>query len=378
MNIIIAPDSFKESLDAKDVSTAIKKGVNKIYPQSKIQLVPISDGGEGALDIIVNSKLGKYIYSKSFDPLMRKINSKYVLFNDKKTAWIELSKSSGISLLKNSEKNPKLTTTYGTGILIKNAIERGCDKIIIGLGGSATNDGGTGILSALGFKFFDDKKNLLENGGGYLKQLKKIENTNKLDLKKIKFELACDVENKLLGKNGASHLYSPQKGARNLVDINILEDGLKNLSKIIKQKYKVDVSKVIGGGAAGGCGAGLHGILNATISSGFSLLSKIVELEKKIKYSDLVITGEGKIDSQSFYGKVPFQVAKIANKYKIPVICLSGSIDKKLKKFDDIGFSGLFSIQNEPISLKKSITKSKFLIENSTERILSFYKSVTK
>lgn len=378
MNIIIAPDSFKESLDAKDVSIAIKKGVNKIYPQSKIQLVPISDGGEGALDIIVNSKLGEYIYSKSFDPLMREINSKYVLFNDKKTAWIELSKSSGISLLKNNEKNPKLTTTYGTGILIKNAIERGCEKIIIGLGGSATNDGGTGILSALGFKFFDDKKKLLENGGGYLKQLKKIENTTKLDLKKIKFELACDVENRLLGKNGASHLYSPQKGARNLVDIDILEDGLKNLSKIIKQKYKVDVSKVIGGGAAGGCGAGLYGILNATISSGFSLLSKIVELEKKIKCSDLVITGEGKIDSQSFYGKVPFQVAKIANKYNIPVICLSGSIDRKLKKFEDIGFSGLFSIQNEPISLKKSITKSKFLIENSTERILSFYKSVTK
>ena len=378
MNIIIAPDSFKESLDAKDVSIAIKKGVKKIYPQSKIQLVPISDGGEGALDIIVNSKLGKYIYFKSFDPLMREINSKYVLFNDKKTAWIELSKSSGISLLKNNEKNPKLTTTYGTGILIKNAIERGCDKIIIGLGGSATNDGGTGILSALGFKFFDDKKKLLEDGGGYLKQLKKIENTTKLDLKKIKFELACDVENRLLGKNGASHLYSPQKGARNLVDINILEDGLKNLSKIIKQKYKVDVSKVIGGGAAGGCGAGLHGILNATISSGFSLLSKIVELEKKIKCSDLVITGEGKIDSQSFYGKVPFQVAKIANRYNIPVICLSGSIDRKLKKFEDIGFSGLFSIQNEPISLKKSITKSKFLIENSTERILSFYKSVTK
>ena len=195
MNIIIAPDSFKESLDAKDVSIAIKKGVNKIYPQSNIQLVPISDGGEGALDIIVNCKLGKYIYTKTFDPLMRKINSKYVLFNDKKTAWIELSKSSGISLLKNSEKNPKLTTTYGTGILIKKAIERGCDKIIIGLGGSATNDGGTGILSALGFKFFDDKKKLLDNGGVYLNQLKKIENTSKLDLKNIKFELACDVEN---------------------------------------------------------------------------------------------------------------------------------------------------------------------------------------
>ncbi len=378
MNIIIAPDSFKESLDASGVSIAIKKGVNKIYPKSKIQIVPISDGGEGALDLIVNCKLGKYIYSKTYDPLMRKISSKYVLFNDRKTAWIELSKSSGICLLKSNEKNPKLTSTYGTGILIKKAIERGCKRIIIGLGGSATNDGGTGILSALGFKFFDNKKKLLENGGGYLKQLKKIENSNELNLKNVKFELACDVENKLLGKNGASHLYSPQKGAKNLLDINILEDGLKNLSKIIKQKYKVDVSKISGGAAAGGCGAGLFGILNAKISSGFSILSKIVELEKKIKCSDLVITGEGKIDSQSFYGKVPFQVAKIANKYKIPVICLSGSIDRKLKKFEDIGFSGLFSIQNEPITLKKSITKSKFLIENSTERILSFYKSVTK
>ena len=377
MHVLISPDSYKENINAKAVALAINSGIKTRAPKFSTKLLPMSDGGEGAIELLESLNLGSRVLCSTFDPLMRPIESEYFLFKNKKRAWIELSKSAGIDLLKKKEKDPKKTTTYGVGILIKDAIEKGCKEIILGIGGSASNDAGTGLLSALGFNFLDNKNKAIAYGGKGLNSLDKINPLKIEKLKNISITIACDVNNPILGKNGSVEVFSEQKGASKKDKI-ILERGLKKFVITVKRYFHRDISLIKGGGAAGGVAAGMFGILNSKIENGFSILSKLSNLENEIKKSDLIITGEGKIDGQTINGKVPLGIAKIAKKYDKPVICITGAIEPPIENLYKSGITGIFSIQQGPNSKKKSFESSEVLIKNCTERIIDFYMNILK
>tara|TARA_B100001059_G_scaffold116872_1_gene117143 strand:- start:3218 stop:4354 length:1137 start_codon:yes stop_codon:yes gene_type:complete len=377
MHVLISPDSYKENINAEAVAQAINSGIKNRAPKLSTKLLPMSDGGEGAIELLESLNLGSRVLCSTFDPLMRPIESEYFLFKNKKRAWIELSKSAGIDLLKKKEKDPKKTTTYGVGILIKDAIEKGCKEIILGIGGSASNDAGTGLLSALGFNFLDIKNKAIPYGGEGLNSLDKINPLKIKKLKDISITIACDVNNPILGSNGSVEVFSEQKGASKKDKI-ILERGLKKFVITVKRYFYKDISLIKGGGAAGGVAAGMFGIVNSKIENGFSILSKLSNLENEIKKADLIITGEGKIDGQTINGKVPIGIAKIAKKYDKPVICIAGSIDPPIENLYKSGITGIFSIQQGPNSKKKSFESSEVLIKNCTERIIDFYMNILK
>ena len=323
MRILIIPDSFKENLSSTEVAKAIKKGIVNVLPEANIKEIPFSDGGEGALTVLQKYSAGRIVKCKTVNALGESIQANYFLFKEKKTAWIELSQASGLDLIPKEKRDPLIASTYGTGILIKNALERGCNEIILGIGGSATTDGGAGIFEALGGLLIDKNGNNLEKGGVSLKKLYKII-PPKIS-RKITWKVACDVTNPILGKNGAVNVYSQQKGASE-EDIVILNESLTNFVKIIEKNFKRKISSLVGGGAAGGTAAGLNGFFGATLDSGFFILSDLIGLEKEIKDFDLIFTAEGKIDHQSIEGKLTGNIAKMGKKYSIPVIGLTGRL----------------------------------------------------
>lgn len=377
MNILIIPDSFKGALSAVEVSKSISKTVKKIIPDSIINELPFSDGGEGALNVLKNYNKGKLIYSKTVDPLGRKIKAHFFLFEDKKTAWIELSQAAGINLLKKNELNPLKTSTLGVGILVKKAMNIGCKKIFLGIGGSSTHDLGTGIFIALGGKLIDKNNNNIELGGGSLNKCLKI-NKDLLDQKLNKTELiiASDVSNPLIGKNGAAKIYSIQKGASKK-DVLELEKNSIYFSKLIEKFNSRKIAKIKGGGAAGGTAAGLNGLIGAKVKNGFGILKTLSGLEKIISNSDLVITGEGHFDDQSFNGKLPIKIAQLTSKYKIPTIILTGKIsaNKKIMIKSDLK---VYSVNPPDIDLEEAIKKaSKNISIKLTEILNHFMKSKT-
>jgi len=372
LNILIIPDSFKGSLSAKEVSKEIHKAIKKILPSSIVNELPFSDGGEGAIDFLKNNKKGKLILTKTFDPLGRKINAPFFLFNNNRTAWVELSQASGINLLKKSELNPFKTSTYGTGILIKKAINMGCTKIYLGIGGSSTHDLGSGIFVALGGKLLNKKNTEIALGGGELKKCIKI-NTESLNKKVYEAEIiiASDVNNPLIGENGAAKIYSKQKGASEN-QIMELEKNSIYFSSLIKKLNSKEISKIKGGGAAGGTAAGLHGLINSKIKNGFDILKKISNLEKIIKKSNLVITGEGHFDNQSLNGKLPIRIAEITSKYKIPTIILTGKKSVEEKKLENFNFK-LYCINPPKLSFEKAIKQTRKNISIKMTEILNYY-----
>jgi len=371
MRILIIPDSFKENLSSTEVAKAIKKGIVNVLPEANIKEIPFSDGGEGALTVLQKYSAGRIVKCKTVNALGESIQANYFLFKEKKTAWIELSQASGLDLIPKEKRDPLIASTYGTGILIKNALERGCNEIILGIGGSATTDGGAGIFEALGGLLIDKNGNNLEKGGVSLKKLYKII-PPKIS-RKITWKVACDVTNPILGKNGAVNVYSPQKGASEK-DIVILNESLTNFVKIIEKNFKRKISSLVGGGAAGGTAAGLHGFFGATLDSGFFILSDLIGLEKEIKDFDLIFTAEGKIDHQSIEGKLTGNIAKIGKKYSIPVIGLTGRLVGDYDELYKSGFSGVFSIQKGPMDLSESLSYSSELLTDITSRVLTFYK----
>ena len=372
MNILIIPDSFKGSLSAKEVSKEIHKAIKKMLPNSIVNELPFSDGGEGAIDFLKNNKKGKLILTKTFDPLGRKINAPFFLFNNNRTAWVELSQASGINLLKKSELNPFKTSTYGTGILIKKAIGMGCKKIYLGIGGSSTHDLGSGIFVALGGKLLNKKNTEIALGGGELNKCIKI-NTESLNKKVYEAEIiiASDVNNPLIGENGAAKIYSKQKGASEN-QIMELEKSSIYFSSLIKKLNSKEISKIKGGGAAGGTAAGLHGLINSKIKNGFDILKKISNLEKIIKKSNLVITGEGHFDNQSLNGKLPIRIAEITSKYKIPTIILTGKKSVEEKKLENFNFK-LYCINPPKLSFEKAIKQTRKNISIKMTEILNYY-----
>tara|TARA_B100000927_G_scaffold78579_1_gene62583 strand:+ start:27292 stop:28419 length:1128 start_codon:yes stop_codon:yes gene_type:complete len=371
MRILIIPDSFKENLSSTEVAKAIKKGIVNVLPEANIKEIPFSDGGEGALTVLQKYSAGRIVKCKTVNALGESIQANYFLFKEKKTAWIELSQASGLDLIPKEKRDPLIASTYGTGILIKNALERGCNEIILGIGGSATTDGGAGIFEALGGLLIDKNGNHLEKGGVSLKKLYKII-PPKIS-RKITWKVACDVTNPILGKNGAVNVYSPQKGASEK-DIVILNESLTNFVKIIEKNFKRKISNLVGGGAAGGTAAGLNGFFGATLDSGFFILSDLIGLEKEIKDFDLIFTAEGKIDHQSIEGKLTGNIAKIGKKYSIPVIGLTGRLVGDYDELYKSGFSGVFSIQKGPMDLSESLSYSSELLTDITSRVLTFYK----
>ena len=372
MRILIIPDSFKENLSSTQVAKAIKKGIVNVLPEANIKEIPFSDGGEGALAVLQKYSAGRIVKCKTVNAIGESIQANYFLFKEKKTAWIELSQASGLDLIPKEKRNPLIASTYGTGILIKNALERGCNEIILGIGGSATTDGGAGIFEALGGLLIDKNGNNLEKGGISLKKLCKII-PPKIS-RKITWKIACDVTNPILGKNGAVNVYSQQKGASE-EDIVTLNESLTNFVKIIEKNFKRKISRLVGGGAAGGTAAGLHGFFGATVDSGFFMLSDLIGLEKEIKDFDLIFTAEGKIDHQSIQGKLTGNIAKMGKKYSIPVIGLTGRLVGDSDDFYENGFSGVFSIQNGPMDFSESLSHSSELLTDIASRVLTFYKS---
>jgi len=356
MKILILVDSFKDSLSAIDVSKNIKKGILKVNNEIEVKELPLADGGEGTMEILINNLNGEIVKLDVIGPLGEKVNASYGIINGK-IAIIEMAEAAGLQLLKQDKRNPLITTTYGVGELILDALEKGIRKFIIAIGGSSTNDGGVGMAAALGIKFLNKELKEIELNGKGLKDLFKI-NIDDIDnrIKDCDFQVACDVNNVLCGVNGAAYVYAKQKGATNEM-IETLDNNLMNYSKIIKKDLDIDILNVEGAGAAGGLGAGLIAFLNGHLESGFEIISSRLNLENEIKNCDLVITGEGKIDFQSLNGKVPIGVAKLAKKYSKKVIVIAGSVEELTDEIYDIGINSVFSIINKPMKLEEALNK---------------------
>lgn len=374
--IVIACDKYKGSMSALQVCSIIKKAFLNVRRETEIILSPMADGGEGTVDTLVESLNGRYIEALVKGPSGKKIMAKFGLIDSGKTAVIEMSSASGLWLLKPNDRNPMLTTTYGTGQLIKKAIEMGVKKVIIGIGGSATNDGGMGAACAAGIKFFDKNENILEGCGKNLLSLCRIDASGIMDrIKETSVLVACDVDNPLYGKRGAAYVYAPQKGAdENMV--KLLDEGLKNLSGIIKRDLKKDISDLKGGGAAGGLGAGLSAFFGAGLFPGTDIIIQATNLEQKIKDADLIITGEGAMDNQTFYGKSAYGVAVLAKKYNIPVITINGSVNID---YNSIGkdklslFDGNFDIIQKDMNIEYAIKNGEKLLFSASSEIARFY-----
>lgn len=370
MKIIIASDSYKGSLSSSEVANACEAGIKKVI-EAEIVKMTIADGGEGTVDALVEARRGSYKYLDVSDPLGRSIKAKYGVIGD--AAVIEMAAASGLTLLKEEERNPLITTTYGTGQLIKGALDSGCRKIYIGIGGSATNDGGMGMAQALGVSFTDTAGNELGNGGGELSKLYDID-IKSLDPRILDTEIIIisDVTNPLCGEKGASNVYGPQKGADKEM-IKTLDNNLLHYADMIKERLHKDILDIPGSGAAGGLGGGLIAILNAKICRGIETVLDLIGIDDHLKDSDLVITGEGRIDGQSIFGKVPVGVGKRAMRYNVPAIAIVGSIGEDYEKVYEYGIKAVIDIVNRPMTLSEAIENASCLIEKAVENAMRIY-----
>ncbi|AVQ98741.1 glycerate kinase [Oceanobacillus iheyensis] len=355
MKAVIAVDSFKGSISSIQASKAIKEGITKADPKMEIVSLPMGDGGEGTVEAIVHATGGVFREKLVTGPLHDKVMATYGISGNGQTAIIEVASACGLTLLTKQQRNPSLTTTFGVGELIMDAIDQGCRDFIIGLGGSATNDAGIGMLQALGVQFFDRRRNEVGFGGAQLALIEKINIAGMHPiLTDCTFRVACDVENALYGKDGAAVVFGPQKGA-NLDMVKELDNGLKYFASVVNRETGLIIHTIKGGGAAGGLGAAFHAFLNGKLKSGISLVMEHVKLASYIEDADLVITGEGKLDNQTAYGKVPMGVAQLAKQYGVPVIAVAGAITEDVASLHEHGITACFSIIQEPTNLDESM-----------------------
>ena len=368
--ILISPQEFKESLTGLEVANAIQEGINKADSKIKTNLVPVADGGDGTLQTMVDVTGGKIITETVRDPLGRNIDSVWGKLGDDNSAVIEMAKASGLALLNENEKSATLTSTYGTGQLFKFALDQGIDNFIIGIGGSATNDGGAGFVSALGAKLYDENGKEVESNGISLSSIRDIDMSNfDKRVKNTSVRVACDVTNPLCGNEGASAIFGPQKGA-NPEEVNLLDKNLLHWASLIKDQLGKDILNVPGAGAAGGLGAGLMAFTDAELSIGANIVLDSLNYDEHLRDVDLVIVGEGSTDKSTQFNKSPVAVAMRAKKLGIPVICLSGSIGEGYSESRDLGISSFFSIVSGPTELKYAIENAHELIVKSTEEII--------
>lgn len=369
LKYLIAPDKFKGSFDAAKASEIIKEAILKVDKEAQIKQLPLADGGEGtllALSKIFNARVEEV---EVCDPLFRKRKSQIGFFENR--AIIEMAECSGLLLLDENERNPLFTTTYGVGELIKYAISKDVEEIIIGIGGSATNDAGVGMLCALGMKFLDENGNELKPIGKNLINIKKIDDSEFLkDVYKVRFTVLCDVTNPLYGPNGAAYIFAPQKGA-NEKEVSMLDDGLKSFAKVAKEYLGKDLSQSSGAGAAGGLGFALLAFLNAQYVSGIDFVLKSSNAEEHVKWADIIITGEGRFDRQSLSGKSTIGIARLGAKFGKMVIVISGSIDCPFEEYTKEGITSIFSIVDMASSLERCLKEAPRLLSETTESVIN-------
>lgn len=369
MKIVIAPDSYKESLTAMEVATAIENGFKEVLPNAEYIKLPMADGGEGTVQSLVDATDGRIVTATVTGPLGQQVEGFYGLLGDGSTAVIEMAAASGIQLVEPEKRNPLLTTTYGTGELVKAALNAGVRHIIVGIGGSATNDGGIGMAQALGARLLDSDGAELGFGGGELSKLASIDLTN-LDkrLADIQLEVACDVDNPLCGPKGASHVFGPQKGATPKM-VEQLDANLAHYANIIRQTNGKEVIDQAGAGAAGGLGAALLGLFDASLRPGINIVMDAVNLAEVVKDADLVITGEGRIDSQTIHGKTPIGVARTAKQYNLPVIGIAGSTAQDCRVVHDHGLDAVFSVVLGATDLPTALKEAAFNVEMTSRNV---------
>lgn len=352
--IVLAIDSFKGCLTSEEVEQCVAEEIHRLHPQCQTISIPIADGGEGMLDTLINAMQGQIIYTRAHDPLMRMRTTRYGILGNQQTAVIEMAEINGLTTLSPAERNPMETSTYGTGELIKEALEKGFRRFIIGIGGSATNDAGMGMMQALGARLYDKEGNELGQGGKIMKHIARID----LDLlhpalKETSFTVACDVQNPFYGPQGAAYVFARQKGATD-EQIHLLDKGMQHLARLIEQDFHIYINKVKGAGAAGGLGGAFHVLLKSRLQSGIELLLDTVGFDEQIKDADLVITGEGKADRQTCEGKVPAGVLKRATKAGIPTLLLAGKTEDR-DLLEKMGFCQLIQISPDTLPPEQAI-----------------------
>ncbi|MGI6449354.1 MAG: glycerate kinase [Desulfitobacteriia bacterium] len=367
MRVLIASDSFKGSLSSLKVGEAISKGVKNVFPEAKTTIIPIADGGEGTVDALVTACGGKYLKKTVTSPLNEPINALMGMLSDN-TAVIEMAAASGLPLVPAAQRNPLLTTTRGTGELIKAALDEGASRILIGIGGSATNDGGAGAAQALGVKLLDWEGRELPPGGTHLANLVRIDTTG-LDprLKCVPVTVICDVDNPLCGERGASAVYGPQKGATPEM-VQHLDRCLAHYAQVIKEQLGVDILNIPGAGAAGGLGGGLLAFTKAELKSGTEAVLETIKFDDMVKDYDLVVTGEGRIDAQSAYGKVPKGVGVRAQSHGKPVIAIVGSLGSGAEIMHQFGIKAIIPITCRAMTLDEAVADAYNLVVQASER----------
>ncbi len=373
MKIVIAPQGFKGNLTALQVARAIENGIKRVVPNATTTIKPMADGGEGTVQALVDATGGEIMVTEVTDPLGGRVNAHWGILSDKVTAVIEMASASGLPLVPPEKRNPLVTTTYGTGELIRAALDRDCRKLIIGIGGSATNDGGAGMAQALGAKLLDANGKELTFGGAALAKLERIDVSN-LDPRLADFDvtLASDVNNPLCGPRGASAIYGPQKGAAPEM-VKQLDAALAHYADAIQKDLGIDFREVPGAGAAGGLGMGLMVFLKAKMIPGIDVVIKATNLVADLKDADLVFTAEGRIDRQSAMGKVPTGVALKAKEFGSPVIALAGEVADDYRVVFEQGIDAVLSIAPGPISLEQSVADAEKLIANAAECAMKLF-----
>lgn len=348
--ITIAVDSFKGSLSSYDVACAAEQGILNVLPHCKVKKISIADGGEGTAQALISTLRGEWREVRAHDPLMRPIMARYGVVDEGRTAIIEMASASGLTLLRAEERNPLLTTTYGTGEMIADAVRRGARHLLIGIGGSATNDAGMGMLEALGYRFYDCKGHVVAGCGARLERVAQIDASGAIpELKECRLEVACDVKNPLYGPQGAAHIFAPQKGASPSV-VERLDQGLKNFASVVNPT----AAEAEGAGAAGGLGYALQAVLDARLRAGIDMVLDAMHFDQIISGSDLVITGEGRIDYQTVMGKAPSGVLRAAAAQSIPVVAIGGSVEE-CEALQQSGFAAILPIVPGPMTLERAM-----------------------
>ena len=369
MKVLVAPDSFKESLDARQVAAAIQRGIKKVDPTSEVLLYPMADGGEGSMQTLVEYTKGSYVDVLVCNPLLRPIPASYGVLGDGETVVIESAASIGLGLLKQSERNPIKTSSYGVGLLIRHAVESGYRKIVVCVGGTSTNDGGAGMLQALGCYLYKNDGKCVGVGNQSLSDIYGIDTSKMADLLDgCELILASDVINPLLGSEGATYVFARQKGAKE-EDLSVLENNLQYFAKAVARTIGKDFSQYPGAGAAGGIGFALVALMGAKMRKGADLMIELMELERVIADVDIAFTGEGSVDAQTAFGKVISGMASLGKKYGKPVVALCGSKVGDMSELHKSGLTAVFSITDSPMSLEESMSNTELLLEKQSEEV---------
>ncbi|GGP14724.1 glycerate kinase [Oceanobacillus neutriphilus] len=373
MKIVIAPDSFKGSLSAVEAANAINKGIKNAFPDAETALIPVADGGEGTLETLIVATGGEKRNVVVTGPLGDKVEAGYGVLGDKKTCVIEMAAASGLTLLSDGELSPLEATTYGTGELIKQALDNGFTSFIVGLGGSATNDGGAGMLQALGLRILDADGNEIGYGGGSLDKIASIE-ADSFDsrLKDCHFLIASDVENPLVGPNGASHIFGPQKGATPEI-VEQLDQNLAHWADHVAKITEIELHNMPGAGAAGGIGGAFQAFFPCEVERGIDVVLEYSNMNQYLTGTDLVITGEGRVDGQTASGKTPMGVAQTAKMKGVPTVILAGSVGEDAAVLHDFGIVSIHSIINKPMTLEAAVRNAAELLELSAEQVVRTY-----